>query len=369
MYYITTIPGGNTFDDTPNDVDTYTAYMDTRKLFLIDESGSYQFTGHVEAPYDPSDVIPIEVATHYTLQNLTITIANFENFFQNSKLVVDNLYGTAYQEFDISNGTINVTGSLDAMGYTFSFINGDAYNYTLTFDVVASLPPQPPTLSGQSSLIEINDTQTTSPFGQLTFDDTDSTGGSITITYSAANGTLSGTGLSGIAGNYTLIGASNSELTSRLQALEFIPTNNQLPTGQSASTSFTLTPSDGGNTGSTKSVMVSTLSVNDLPSGSVSMSGSIQEGETLTATHTLSDPDGLGPISYQWYRDDLAIANANDATYTLTQEDVGFHVRVVANYNDGYGTAESVSSTATSAVLKANDLPSGSVCVGSLMIK
>ncbi len=45
--------------------------------------------------------------------------------------------------------------------------------------------------------------------------------------------------------------------------------------------------------------------VNDLPTGSVTISGSVTEGETLTAqTGTLADDDGLGAFSYQWQRSD-----------------------------------------------------------------
>ena len=75
----------------------------------------------------------------------------------------------------------------------------------------------------------------------------------------------------------------------------------------------------------------------------VTISDTPTEDQTLTASNTLADADGLGPISYQWQGDGVDIAGATGATYTLTQADVGTLITVVARYTDGQGTAESVS--------------------------
>src|SRR5262249_22110796 len=42
--------------------------------------------------------------------------------------------------------------------------------------------------------------------------------------------------------------------------------------------------------------------VNDVPTGTVSISGTATEDQVLTASNTLADADGLGAISYQWQR-------------------------------------------------------------------
>lgn len=249
------------------------------------------------------------------------------------------------------------------MGYTFNLIGGDAYTYAISFDVVSNLPPQPPTLTGNTPTLNIDDNETATPFDQLAFSDIDSSGGTITITYNSANGTLSGTGLSGVAGSYTLTGGTNEELTARLQALQFTPTENQLPTGQTTPTSFTLTPYDGENTGIASTVSLSTLSVNDPPSGTVTLTGNPQEGEKLTASNDLDDPDGLGDISYQWLRNGTAIEGATGETYLLTQADVGSTISVTASYTDGFGTLESVTSDVTANVENLNDAPTGSVTI------
>ncbi len=99
------------------------------------------------------------------------------------------------------------------------------------------------------------------------------------------------------------------------------------------------------------------------PGGSVTIAGIATEDEILTASNTLADEDGLGPISYQWQRDAVDIPGAVGVSYTLVQADVGSVIRVVAGYTDEQGTAESVASAPTAAVTNVNDLPTGSVTI------
>ncbi len=91
--------------------------------------------------------------------------------------------------------------------------------------------------------------------------------------------------------------------------------------------------------------------VNDDPTGSVSITGTAQEDEALGLTNNaIADEDGLGTFTYQWSRAGTAISSATGITYTLTQSDVGSVITVTVSYTDAQGTAESVTSTATSAV-------------------
>jgi hypothetical protein len=101
--------------------------------------------------------------------------------------------------------------------------------------------------------------------------------------------------------------------------------------------------------------------VNDAPSGVVTLSGYYTQGQTLTVSHTLTDVDGLGSISYQWLADGSAIPNATGTTLLLTQAQVGKAISVQASYTDGLGSAESVTSSASTAVANINDTPAGSV--------
>ncbi|MDD2864341.1 MAG: Ig-like domain-containing protein [Methylococcales bacterium] len=87
---------------------------------------------------------------------------------------------------------------------------------------------------------------------------------------------------------------------------------------------------------------------NHSPTGSVSISGTATQGQTLKATNSLADLDGLGAITYQWKSGDTLLGTGD--TYLLGKNDVGKNISVTANYVDGAGTAESVPSSSTSAI-------------------
>jgi hypothetical protein len=69
----------------------------------------------------------------------------------------------------------------------------------------------------------------------------------------------------------------------------------------------------------------------------------------------LADADGLGTVTFQWQADGNSIAAATGSNFVLTEAQVGKLIGVVASYTDGHGTAESVSSAATAAVVNVND--------------
>jgi Ca2+-binding RTX toxin-like protein len=102
--------------------------------------------------------------------------------------------------------------------------------------------------------------------------------------------------------------------------------------------------------------------VNLAPTGSVEVSGTAARGQTLIASHTLADADGLGAIGYQWQSSVdgetwTAVAGATADSFTPGAEHVGQQVRVNASYTDGHGSEESVASSATLAVTGANRAP------------
>ena len=90
--------------------------------------------------------------------------------------------------------------------------------------------------------------------------------------------------------------------------------------------------------------------VNDAPTGTITITGTATQGETLTAENTLSDIDGLGDLSYQWYAGENAIEGSTSSTLVLDQSLVGEAIKVEVAYTDGYGTEESVTSAATSQI-------------------
>ena len=103
--------------------------------------------------------------------------------------------------------------------------------------------------------------------------------------------------------------------------------------------------------------------VNHSPTGSVTISGTPVQRQTLTASNTLADVDGLGTISYQWKAGGSNITGATASTLVLTEAQVGKTIAVTATYTDGHGTAENVSSSATTTVANVNDLPTGVVTI------
>ena len=102
------------------------------------------------------------------------------------------------------------------------------------------------------------------------------------------------------------------------------------------------------------------LSTNQAPTGSITINGAAQQGQTLTISNTLVDADGIGTISYQWLSNNNVISGANQSTYILNAADVGKVIGVKASYVDLQGTAESVFSNATPPILAPiNRVPTG----------
>jgi len=84
---------------------------------------------------------------------------------------------------------------------------------------------------------------------------------------------------------------------------------------------------------------------NQSPTGNVTIAGLVLQGETLTASHTLADADGLGAITYTWKAGTKVLATG--VNYTLTNKDIAKLITVTASYTDGNGTDESVTSAPT----------------------
>jgi len=101
----------------------------------------------------------------------------------------------------------------------------------------------------------------------------------------------------------------------------------------------------------TSAGVVGLIGGNRLPTGSVVISGTATEEQTLSASQDLADEDGLGTLSYQWLRNGSAIPGATATTYTLNDLDVGASISVTASYVDGRGTPESVDSASVGPVL------------------
>ena len=185
-------------------------------------------------------------------------------------------------------------------------------------------------------------------------------GAGITAGQASGNFTVSSTVIGTYdyaAGTLTLTfnsSATESLVNQALQSLAYRNSSDAPP----ARVQIDWTFSDGNTgvqgTGGAQSVSGSTTvnitPVNDAPTGSVTLSGTATQGQTLTASNTLADADGLGTIGYQWLRGDTTISGATANSYTLTASDVGQAISVRASYTDGQGTLESKTSTSVTPI-------------------
>ena len=106
--------------------------------------------------------------------------------------------------------------------------------------------------------------------------------------------------------------------------------------------------------------MVNVLDVNDAAIGALIVNGTAVQGDVLTAdTSGITDEDGIGIVSYQWYRDGELITGADDTELVLSQDDVGSVIRADISYVDGSGTTEEFTSANTTSVINTNDAPIG----------
>ena len=127
--------------------------------------------------------------------------------------------------------------------------------------------------------------------------------------------------------------------------------------------SVTANYTDGFGAAETKvsSATASVANVNDAPGGSLTISGTATQGQTLSVLDAITDADGLGARSYTWKEGANILGTGT--TLLLTQAHVGKNISVTANYTDGFGTAETMVSAASSAVANVNDAPTGNVVI------
>ena len=106
--------------------------------------------------------------------------------------------------------------------------------------------------------------------------------------------TPTGSDVDGDALTYSITGKPEwAAFASDTGALTGTPDNGDVGTYSD----IVITVSDGTATASLSSFSIAVANVNDAPTGSVTISGTATQGETLTASNTLADADGLGTIT------------------------------------------------------------------------
>ena len=134
------------------------------------------------------------------------------------------------------------------------------------------------------------------------------------------------------------------------------------------------------DTGNSTSLRLSALVVgpepNNQATGTLTINGAAQVGETLTADRSgIADADGLhwASLSYQWLSSgDTEIEGATGPTYALQASDAGKVLKVRVTFIDDAGYEETLTSEATSAVrlnVRATGAPTitGTVAVGETL--
>jgi CSLREA domain-containing protein len=172
----------------------------------------------------------------------------------------------------------------------------------------------------------------------------------------AAGATIS----AGANGSATLtLAGSQADINATLATLRYQGSANYV-----GGDTLVMVSRDGAGLTDSDNMTITVTGVNDAPTGTLMITGTPTEDQMLSAdTSAIADADGLGAFSYQWTRNGAAIAGATGSTYTLGDADVGTSVRVVVNYTDGQGAAESLTSAAVGPIANVNDAPSGALVV------
>jgi len=100
---------------------------------------------------------------------------------------------------------------------------------------------------------------------------------------------------------------------------------------------------------------------NSDPIGAAEVIGKDVEGELLSSDAQITDADGLGAFSYQWFRDNSPLIGETNSTYLVDRQDVDASIMFSVNYTDGRGTTESFFSTPTVISAAKNTSPTGEI--------
>lgn len=84
--------------------------------------------------------------------------------------------------------------------------------------------------------------------------------------------------------------------------------------------------------------------------GSIAITGVLESGKLLTSTITDDNMFAAEGVVYAWYADNIAIDDATESTYALTDNEIGKAMYVTANYTDNDDFDESLTSDTTALI-------------------
>jgi hypothetical protein len=213
------------------------------------------------------------------------------------------------------------------------------------------------TSASTAGVINVND----SPTGKVTVAGTAQQGSPLTTTQTLAD--ADGLGTFGYRWQSSTNGSAWTDITGATKS-SFTPGEAQV--GQQLRVLVGWTDGHGTSETVASAATTSVANVNDAPTGTLALTGTVQQGTLLRVSSTLADADGLGSVTYRWQSSADAsqwtdIAGASGSSFTPGEAQVGLKLRAVAGWTDGHGTVESMTSAASTAVANLNDAPTGTV--------
>ena len=288
---------------------------------------------HLTSAINLADIFINVGANSYPLTNASLQSGTTASSFA-LKL---NSTEQAYVNQALSSNGVSSTGKLATS------VGWDGSSSTVLSNLVINVSGYDTiSLGGFNTSLASNDTSTTKPFSNVTVTDSNSAEtDSATISFTAANGVLSGTGLTtnavvnGLA-SYSLAASSASNLQAELRALVFTPTVHQTAVNSTVSTNFTLAvngsiptlnntdnintttqlvvaPSISGNLTETAQYLSQNLTAFEAAANqinSITLSDTTKPTLTLTETQFLANIDALATISSPY---NLTITNDTGA--------------------------------------------------------
>ena len=250
----------------------------------------------------------------YTLTGSGDSISHFSN--TGFSLTLGSADHSAVDAIFSSNGTGSRTAA-----YTLAGAAGWDGASTLGASAKVTASYVSLSLSGLTSHATLSDTASIDPFKNLKITDSNSAGSdSATISFTAANGSLSGSGLSGGNGSYTLAATTAAQLQSELRSLVFTPTVREANVGSSTITNFTLSVSDN-STAFGSSATLDTLSNS---ATKISVSGSLPlavlSGSSYNALSGVLQVNGSG-LTSSLTLGDLTLSNGSGSYKLVSGSD------------------------------------------------
>ncbi|WP_420592151.1 Ig-like domain-containing protein [Bacterioplanoides sp.] len=234
----------------------------------------------------------------------------------------------AWAEFNTTTGVLSGTPGNDDSGVTngivISVTDGTATADLAAFNLTVNAVNDAPTISGTPATT-VNEDQAYS------FTPTAADAEGSDLTFSITNKPVW------------------ADFDSETGALTGTPDNDNIGT----TSGIVISVSDGSLSTSLPAFNLEVVNQND--AATISLSGAAAVGQQLTAV--ITDADGLpdSGINYQWSAGGVNIQSATAANYTPLAADIGKTLMVSASFTDARGSAESVTSAATAAVISAAD--------------